>query len=220
MGIFSRISDIVNANVISMLDKAEDPEKMVRLMIQEMEDTLVEVKSEAVKFIAESKTINREIIRLEGEAQEWRKKAELAVDSDREDLAIAALEEKSKKESIAGKLKSELEVVGEAVSKFKEDIQLLQKKLEETRSRQQSIVIRKKSAQARKGIHDQVNRVNSAGVMEKFERFEQGLDRLEGELEVSQPQPADLQSEFDKLERKSAIEKELIEIKANQKKKV
>ncbi len=214
MGIFTRFTDIINSNLINMLDKAEDPEKMVRLMIQEMEDTLVEVKSQAAKFIADQKTIERHIKELEEGQTKWQEKAELAVSKGRDDLAVSALEEKSKKEKTAEVMQEELVSLKDAVAKFKEDIELLEKKRAEALQRQKSIIVRKQAATSKMNIHRQVRKYDSTKAALKFEQFERDLDRLEGQAEaLDMGKKGDLMDEFNKLENESAVAKELQKIK-------
>jgi phage shock protein A len=136
MGIFTRFSDIVNSNINAILDKAEDPEKIVRLMIQEMEDTLVEVRSAAARSIADKKDLNRKLESLESELQDWEEKAELALRKGREDLAKAALVEKSRVQSAADAVKADYAAVDEGLAKLNEDIARLEAKLQDAKTRQ------------------------------------------------------------------------------------
>lgn len=138
MGIFSRFTDIVNSNINALLDKAEDPEKMVRLIIQEMEDTLVEVRSASAKTLANKKEIVSQINKYEADANDWQMKAELALSKDRDDLARAALQERKKSAEAAETLTNELTVVEQQISKLQDEIGQLQDKLADAKSRQKN----------------------------------------------------------------------------------
>ncbi len=144
MGIFSRFTDIINSNINSLLDKAEDPAKMVRLIIQEMEDTLVEVRSSSAKTLADKKELTRQVTRFENEAQQWQEKAELALSKDRDDLARAALMEKKKSTENSQSLVQELVHVEEHIAKLQDEISQLQDKLADAKTRQKAIIMREK----------------------------------------------------------------------------
>ena len=214
MGIFSRFSDIVNSNINAILDKAEDPEKIVRLMIQEMEDTLVEVRSAAARAIADRKEISRKLEALEREAQDWQDKAELALDKDREDLARAALAEKALVTRTAEGVRAERDAVDEGLERLSSDIASLEAKLADAKSRQQAILVRHEAAskrlEVRKHLHDY--RVDDALV--RFERFERRVDGLEGHVESYDLGKKDLAQEFAELESAEAVQEELRELKS------
>ena len=184
MSIFSRFTDIINANINSLLEKAEDPEKIIRLMIQEMEDTLVEIRSAAAKCIADRKEQRRSLESLEREQREWGKRAELAVRQGREDLARAALAEKQSHADEADKTDGEVKLLDEQLEKFNSDITQLQSKLNDAKTRQRSIVIRHKTASsqlaARKHIHD--DKIDE--MLFRFENAERRIDRVEAQGEV------------------------------------
>src|SRR5437773_9531536 len=146
MGIFSRFTDIVNANINSILDKAEDPEKLVRLMIQEMEDTLVEVRSTAARAIADRKEITRTLTALETESRDWQSKAELALDKEREDLAKAALAENARVVNAADALRSKHQSLGDGLERLNEDIVRLEEKMVDAKTSQQAILARMRIA--------------------------------------------------------------------------
>ncbi len=214
MGIFSRFSDIVNSNINAILDKAEDPEKIVRLMIQEMEDTLVEVRSAAARAIADRKEIARKLEALEREAQDWQDKAELALDKDREDLAKAALAEKALVTKTADGVRAQRDAVDESLEQLSSDIASLEAKLADAKSRQEAILVRHETAskrlEVRKRLHDY--RVDDALV--RFERFERRIDGLEGHVESYDLGKKDLAQEFAELESAEAVQEELRALKS------
>ncbi len=149
MGIFSRFSDIVNSNINALLDKAEDPEKMVRLIIQEMEDTLVEVRSTSAKTIAEKKELQRVVSKLEAEVADWQAKAELALSKEREDLARAALIERQKAADQAAAVAADITHLDEHVSKLQDEVGQLQDKLADAKARQKAMLMRQKTVSSR-----------------------------------------------------------------------
>jgi phage shock protein A len=215
MGIFSRFSDIVNANINAVLEKAEDPEKIIRLMIQEMEDTLVEIRSAAAKCIADRKELGRHIDQLESEHAEWARRAELAVRRDREDLARAALVEKQAIADRVSQMKEEMQTLEAQLEKFNADITQLQGKLHDAKARQRSIVIRHKTAtsqlSARKHIHS--DRLDE--MLYRFETAERRLDRVESEAEaISMGRGKSLADEIAGLEDNDRVEAELAELKS------
>ena len=214
MGIFTRFSDIVNSNINAILDKAEDPEKIVRLMIQEMEDTLVEVRSAAARSIADKKDLNRKLELLEREQREWDSKAELAIRKGREDLAKAALIEKSRAAQAAEMIKADYVAIDEGLAKLNDDISRLEKKLQGAKARQKALLARHKTANsrlvARKKIHDY--KIDDA--MVRFEQFVRRIDDVEGRIEAYDlGLPKDLDHEFAGLEAEEAVAKELDELK-------
>jgi phage shock protein A len=216
MGIFSRFTDIINSNLNSILDKAEDPEKIIRLMIQEMEDTLVEVRSTAARAIADKKEITRKLEGLEAEASDWEKKAELALDKGREDLAKSALGEKAATLKSAESLRAQHRAVAEGLEKLNEDIASLQAKLADAKVRQQAILARHKTAtkrlEVRKRLHDY--RIDDALI--RFESFERKMDDIEGHVESYDlgTKRGGLAQEISDLESQEQVERELEELKS------
>ncbi len=183
MSIFSRFADIVNANLNAILDKAEDPEKMIRLIIQEMEDTLVEVRTASAKTIAERKDLQRREQRLQREANDWEAKAELAISKSREDLAKGALLERRKCAEAAASLAGELKVLDESLDKLAAEITALQEKLDDARARQSALVMRHSAASSRVKVRNKLHKVSGAETVSKFERFERKLDELDATIE-------------------------------------
>ena len=215
MGIFSRFSDIVNSNVTALLDRAEDPAKMIRLIIVEREDTLVEVRAGAAKTIAEQKEVARTLGRYRTAQDEWKRKAELALAKGREDLSRAALLEKAKIADEASRLEEEQLHLDEALAKTEEDIRRLDEKLKEARAKQKTIAVRHQSAshrlKVRRSIHD--GRLEDA--FARFDMVEKRLDAVEGEAEsYGLGRPKSLGDEIAELEGDAAIEDELAEMKA------
>jgi phage shock protein A len=215
MGIFSRLSDIVNSNVHTMLDKAEDPEKMVRLIIQEMEDTLVEVRSTAVRTLARKKEIQRHMAMLREESADWQRKAELAVSKDREDLARAALAARSRAEDRIQDLEKELAHIEQELGKLDEDTGKLKAKLADAKTRQKSIIMRQASAASRLKVQQHVNDQRMQDAMLKFEHYEGRIDTLEAQVEsYDVGSVKTLQQQFEELEAGDRVEAELEALRA------
>lgn len=215
MGIFSRLSDIVNSNINSILDKAEDPEKIIRMVIQEMEDTLVEVRSSAAKTIADQKDIARRIGKLEKAQSDWEKKAELAISKGRDDLAKGALVEKAKVADMAAHMSEEAAHLDEALKRNEEDVIKLEAKLREARAKKASLHARhntvSNTVRIRKNLND--NRIQDA--FDRFDKVDARLDRLEGEAEaMNLGKQQTLAEEITNLEVDDSIEKELEKLKA------
>lgn len=184
MGIFSRLADIINSNLSAILDRAEDPEKLIRLIIQEMEDTLVEVRSAAARTIAEKKGINRRLDRLGEAMDDWERKAELAIQKGRDDLAKGALVEKAKLAEAAKALTDELERLDEALSRNDEDIVKLESKLVEAKAKQKTIRARHETASNRLKVRRQLYDAKIDDALARFEQVEKKIDRIEGESDA------------------------------------
>ena len=215
MGIFSRFTDIVNSNLNSILDKAEDPEKIIRLMIQEMEDTLVEVRSAAARSIADKKDLNRKIEALENERNDWEDKAELALRKGREDLAKAALVEKSRVASAVEAFKEDYVAVDEGLSKLNEDIARLEDKLEDAKARQKALLARHKTANSRLAARKKIHDYKIDDAMLRFEAYTRRIDDVEGRVEAYDlGLPKDLKHEFAGLEAEESVKQELDALKA------
>lgn len=214
MGIFTRFSDIVNSNINAILDKAEDPEKIVRLMIQEMEDTLVEVRSAAARSIADKKDLNRKLETLDREVREWDNKAELAMRKGREDLAKAALVEKSRMTAASEFVKADYLAIDDGLSKLNEDISRLEAKLLDAKARQKSLLARHKTANSRLAVRKKIHDYQIEDAMVRFEQYTRRIDDVEGRIEAYDlGLPKDLNHEFAGLEAEESVAKELNELR-------
>lgn len=215
MGIFSRFADIVNANLNAILDKAEDPAKMIRLIIQEMEDTLVEVRTTSARTIADKKDLNRKIQRLRDEAESWQQKAELALSKEREDLAKAALVERKQAQEIVEEMEKQLQVVEDSLDQLNTEIGQLQEKLQDAKARQSALLMRHKTASSRLKVREKLYSSNVDDAMERFESFERKLDNLEANVDAqSLGRKKTLAEEIDGLEEDEKLDAELAELKA------
>ncbi|KGJ88435.1 phage shock protein PspA [Thalassotalea sp. ND16A] len=214
MGMFSRLTDIINANINSLLEKAENPEKLIRLIIQEMEETLVEVRSQAAKNIAEKKTLTRQLRSLEAKVADWQQKAELALAKGREDLARSALVEKQKSEQSLESVHAEMSSIDEMLDGVQSDCQRLQDKLAEAKRRQESMVLRQQSAEVRLKARRTIDTGNIDNAIAKFERYQQKVDQVEAEVEAFDfAKNQSLESQIAELENQDLIEQQLQEMK-------
>lgn len=214
MGIFTRFSDIVNSNINAILDKAEDPEKIVRLMIQEMEDTLVEVRSSAARSIADKKDLNRRLETMDRERSDWESKAELALRKGREDLATAALVEKSRVTAAADAIKSDYLAIDDGLAKLNDDIARLESKLQDAKARQKSLLARHKTATSRLAARKKIHDYQIEDAMVRFEQYTRRIDDVEGRIEAYDlGLPKDLNHEFASLEAEESVARELRDLK-------
>ena len=215
MGIFTRLTDIINANLNALLEKAEDPEKIVRMVIQEMEDTLVEVRSSAARAIAEKKEMLRRIRWLEEEIIDWERKAEIALDKAREDLAKGALAEKTRLSDQLEVIGKELGAVEKNLGKLSDDIEKLQAKLTDAKARQQSIIVRQKTASSQLRMRRQIYGNHIDDVLMRFETAERRIDEMEGSSEAwEMGRKQGLSEQIADLESSEQVEKELEALKA------
>lgn len=217
MGVFSRFQDIVNSNITSLLDRAEDPKKMIRLMIQEMEDTLVEVRSSSAKIIADKKELQRRVKALESEAFNWLQKTELAISKGREDLAKGALVEKRRAEEAVEAGAAELAFLEEQVQLLSNEIGQLQSKLDTAKAKQKELLVREQTGRSRLEVRKRTNRETLNKAFDKFEQYEQRLEELEAEVDsydLGRGHNHSLSEEIDDLAMNDEIEKELAELKS------
>jgi phage shock protein A len=217
MGIFSRTRDIIAANFNDMLDKADDPAKMIRMIILEMEETLVEVRASAARTIADQKEMHRHTVKLDKLQADWGEKAQLALSKDREDLARAALVEKKKAGDMADQLKQEIAVLDDALRAYEIDIQKLQQRLREARSRQTAISARLESAENRVKLRTVMSTERTDEALARFDQLERRVDYAEGRAEAlsiaDQSGKPSLADEISALEGADAIDDELAKMK-------
>ena len=216
MGIFSRTRDIIAANFNDMLDKADDPSKMIRMIILEMEETLVEVRASAARTIADQKEMHRHCMKLDRLQADWGEKAQLALSKDREDLARAALVEKKKAGDMADQLKSEIAVLDDALRAYEEDIAKLQHRLREARSRQTAIAARLESAENRVKLRTLMSTERTDEALARFDQLERRVDYAEGRadaLRIAEDGPPSLADQIAALGGSDAIDDELAAMK-------
>jgi phage shock protein A len=214
MGMFTRFTDIINANINVMLDKAEEPEKMIKLIINEMEETLVEVRSAAAKHIAEKKTVLRHIREMESRVIKWQHKAELALTKGREDLAKSALVEKQNCIKKLAEFNEALTQIDQYLTAVQQDSQRLQDKLTEAKRKQEAFAIRQQSAEVRLKVREKAVIYNIDEAINKFERYQQKIDRVEAAVEAyDMTSSKALDSQFSALENDEIMEQALAQLK-------
>lgn len=217
MGVFTRFRDIISANINSMLDKAEDPEKMIKLMIHEMEDTLIELKTSCAGVIASQKKASRKIDDIHQKIDLWSERADLAVRKGRDNLAREALIEKRRFSQIAETLDSESTEYTNLVEQYKEDITELENKLRSAKEKKRLLVQRHKRATGKKRAQEEIVRSKSSDTMARFDKIESRIERMEAEADlVNIKNKTTLEEEFDMLNTDEEIENELAKLKAAQ----
>ena len=217
MGIFTRFSDIISSNINSMLDKAEDPEKMIKLMIHEMEDTLIELKSSCAGVIAGRKKVERKLEEIRGRKDLWAERANMAVAKGRDNLAREALIEKRRFSEIAEALENELGEYGGLITQYQEDISELESKLNNAKEKKRVLVQRHKRAFGKKRAQEDIRRSNSGDTMARFDKLESRIEQMEAEADlVNMTKKPTVEEEFDNLASDDEIENELARIKATQ----
>jgi len=216
MGIFTRFRDIVNANINAMLDKAEDPEKMLKLMIREMEDTLVEIKSACAGVMAAGKKIERELEGTRSRADFWEERASLAVTKGRDDLARDALVEKRRYTEKEEVLQRELKEHQVLVAQYQDDMVQLEHKMGAAREKQRTLVKRHIHAQRQRQAQEEIRRIDNSEAVYKFEEYENRIERMEAEADlVNYGRKETIEQELDALIVDEDIENELNHIKSS-----
>ncbi|MDK9705931.1 MAG: phage shock protein PspA [Desulforhopalus sp.] len=217
MGIFTRFRDIVSANINSMLDTAEDPEKMIKLMIHEMEDTLIELKTSCAGVIAGQKKVERKLEEINAKTELWKDRAALAVAKGRDNLAREALVEKRRFAHIGESLESELSEYRGLIEKYQEDIVELENKLNSAKEKKRVLVQRHKSATGKKRAQEEIRRSTSSDTIARFDKLESRIEQMEAEAElVNAGRKPTIDEEFDNLAGDTEIENELAKMKAAQ----
>lgn len=215
MGIFSRMGDIINSNLNAMIEAAEDPEKIARLIIQEMEDTLVEVRTDAARHIAERKELTRREDDYRKRADDWASKAELAITKDREDLARGALQAKRQADDMADVVAKEIEVLDEAIAKADIDLSKLQTKLDEAKAKHKSLTMRSSVAKSQVKMRTKIVDTRVDDALSRYERMERKVDELEAHVEAFDlGEGESLEAQFAALEDDEELEDELAALKA------
>lgn len=214
MGIFTRFKDIVSSNINSMLDKAENPEKLIKQMIQEMEDTLVELKASCAGVMANKAGVNRALDRATGHAKSWESRAELAVNKGREDLAREALQEKRNYLKEAERLQSEFNQLDDVIAQYKRDMQELEAKLATARDKHKALIHRHAQAQKRQQAQTTIRKVSNTDAFARFEALEGRIDRMEAKADlVNVKAKPNLEDEIDNLSQDDELEEELAALK-------
>ena len=214
MGVFSRLSDIVNSNLNALLDRAEDPQKIVRLIIQEMEDTLVETRSAAARSIADRKELARRVGELDAAVADWQRKAELAVSRGRDDLAKAALAARGQASETVALLRREIAVIDERLAKTDADLAKLQAKLAEAKNKQKAYEMRRGTVRDQIRIRTQIHDRRLDDALARYAHLERRLDQMEARADSFDLGERGLDKEFAALEGESRLDQELAELKA------
>ena len=216
MGIFTRFRDIISSNISAMLDRAEDPEKLIKLMIREMEDTLVEIKASCAGVMANSKKVQRTLDEIRSRESLWKDRAGLAVTKGRDDLAREALLEKRRYGENAEALEKELIECNVLSDQYHEDIQQLEDKLGSARKKQRILVQRHIHANNKKRAQHEIRRMDSSEAVLKFEELENRIERMEAEADlVNFGKKPTIEGEFDMISVDEDIEKELKNLKSS-----
>jgi phage shock protein A len=214
MGIFTRLRDIINSNINAMLDKAENPEKLLKLMLQEMEDTLIEIKAQCAQAMAQSKSFGRMVDEANERAEQWSGKARLAMEKGREDLAREALLERRRYMERAESLGVQKREADALIEQYQNDIAALENKMRATREKQKVLIQRHQHAQTKKRAAEHIRRFDTSDVVARLEGFEQRIDRMEAEADlVNYGHKGELDQEFAKLVGDEELEKELDQLR-------
>jgi len=213
MSVFNRLSDIVNANLNSILEQAEDPEKVVRLITQEMQDTLVEVRSASARHLADRRQLTKQLRHIQEESKSWERKAELAIDKGRDDLAKAALREKSFIDDAETRVQGDMIHIETAIEKLRIDTDSLEDKLRQAKARQNALIVRGQTARSRIKVKRQLSDVSFDDAIERFDLYERKLDEMEGEVEAFDLGNISLSAEIESLAGDQQLDAQLASLK-------
>jgi phage shock protein A len=213
MSVFNRLSDIVNANLNSILEQAEDPEKAVRLITQEMQDTLVEIRSASARHLADRRQLTKQLQHIQDESNTWERKAELAIDKGRDDLAKAALREKGFVDDAETRVQGDLIHIETAIEKLRIDTDSLEDKLRQAKARQKALIVRGQTAQSRMKVKRQLHDVSFDDAVERFDLYERKLDEMEGEVEAFDLGNISLSAEIENLATDQQLDAQLAALK-------
>lgn len=213
MSVFNRLSDIVNANLNSILEQAEDPEKIVRLITQEMQDTLVEIRSASARHLADRRQLTNQLRHIQEESKTWERKAEFAIDKGRDDLAKAALREKAFVDDAEIRVQADLIHIETAIEKLRIDTDSLEDKLRQAQTRQKALIVRGQTARSRIKLKRQLHDVSFDDAIERFDSYERKLDEMEGEVEAFDLGNISLSAEIGLLETDHQLDAQLASLK-------
>jgi len=221
MGVLNRVNDIIQANLSAALDKAEDPEKLLNLLVQEMQDALTECRTTAATFLTQEKQMKREIAAKQAKVADWQAKAEKALSKDRDDLAKAALIEKQRITTEIEAQQAEMDKVAESLAKLTEDCQRLQNKLTDAKAKQLTYMQKERVVTARLKVKEQLHSSKVADALARFDYLEQRVENIESQVEAYELTQSDAANstaaQIAALEKNDAIDKELADLKATMK---
>ncbi len=212
MGVFSRFLDIVNANINSLLDKAEDPEKMIKLMMQEMEDTLIELKSSCAAKMASRAKTDRAYKEALSAVQRWQNRAELAISKGREDLAREALLERKAAKATLEQFEKEMATYDELIKTAKGEITQIEDKLTTVKQKYQMMVERAKRAREEQAAQETLRRASEGASFNRFNDMEEKIDRMQANNDLNR-RPSSLDEKFRDLEEMDDIDAEIEELR-------
>ncbi|WP_418608254.1 PspA/IM30 family protein [Pseudoalteromonas sp. US3C1013] len=217
MGIFNRVNDVIQANIVAMLDKAEDSEKLLNLMLTEMQEALNECRSTAAALLCEEKNIKRQISNKQQALTNWQLKAEHAIAKNRDDLAKSALAEKHNVEKNIECLQTQLETLQQSIVKITEDCERLQQKMTQAKAKQAQLVKRENVVEARAKINTQLQSDKVATALSRFEQIERRVESVESQVEAYEltDTASNTATQIESLVKNEKIDAELASLKAS-----